>query len=316
VNVFVPGTAAADADDAMTDAATGAATGAAALAAYRDRLRAEAQRYGVDLPEPLGADDPLVDDHWTAKLAVLREERVPLISFTFGCPAPELVDSLHAVGTEVVVTVTSAGEAAVAQAAGVDALCVQGPEAGAHRGTFDNALRQDDLGLLPLLHRVRAELPTLPLIATGGLADGRDVAAVLVAGARAAQLGTAFLACPESGASPEYKAALTDPSYQRTAVTRAFSGRPARGLTNRFLLEHGDAAPAAYPEVHHLTRGLRRAAADAGDPGGMALWAGQGHPFARDMPAGELAVALAEEARRALADVTDRWARPRPPSPG
>jgi nitronate monooxygenase len=156
---------------------------------------------------------------------------------------------------------------AAAEAAGADALCVQGPEAGAHRGSFGNELRADDLGLLPLLRRVSAAT-TLPMIATGGLADGRDVAAVLAAGASAAQLGTAFLACPESGASPLHKAALTDPAFERTAVTRAFSGRPARGLANRFLLEHGAAAPAAYPHVHHVTRAMRRAAAAAGDPHG------------------------------------------------
>jgi nitronate monooxygenase len=181
---------------------------------------------------------------------------------------------------------------------------VQGPEAGAHRGTFDNAGPAPDIGLIPLLRRVAAA--NRPMIATGGLMTGADVAAVLAAGAWAAQLGTAFLACPESGANPVHKAALTDPSFPGTAVTRAFSGRPARGLINRFMLDHSAAAPAAYPQVHNMTRGLRAAAAKSGDTGAMSLWAGQGHLLARSMPAGELVRVLAEEARAAMRDAARR----------
>jgi nitronate monooxygenase len=118
---------------------------------------------------------------------------------------------------------------------------------------------------------------------------------VLAAGAVAGQLGTAFLACPESAAHALHKAALTDPLFPGTDVTRAFSGRPARGLVNRFLREHGRYAPAAYPQVHHLTSGLRKAAAKAGDPQGMALWAGQGHRLARELPAARLVEVLAAE---------------------
>jgi nitronate monooxygenase len=319
VNLFVPDPATADAH---------------ALAAYRDRLvAAEAGRHGVTPRLPDDGDGGWLDDHWDGKLAVLHEERVPLASFTFGCPAPEVVARLRGAGTEVVVTVTSPEEAAQAVAAGADALCVQGPEAGAHRGTFDNHLPGagkepgdlevpvlpgvrghlvtpgDDLGLLPLLRRVHTAV-RLPLVAAGGLVHGRDVAAVLVAGARAAQLGTAFLACPESGAHPAHKAALTDPAYRSTAVTRAFSGRPARALVNRFVTEHTEAAPAAYPHVHYLTKQLRAAAAAAGDPHGMSLWAGQGHPLAAaGVPAGELVRTLAEQAAAALAEVTSRLPR-------
>jgi nitronate monooxygenase len=319
VNLFVPGLDAVDSD---------------ALAAYRDRLvAAEAGSHGVTPRLPEG-DGGWLDDYWDGKLAVLHEERVPLASFTFGCPGPDVVAGLRAAGTAVVVTVTSPEEATRAAAAGADALCVQGPEAGAHRGAFDNHLPGDigdtgdtgepgdpgspghsgargrDLGLLPLLGRVHAAA-ALPLIATGGLVHGRDVAAVLVAGARAAQLGTAFLACPESGAHPVHKAALTDPAYRSTAVTRAFSGRPARALVNRFVTEHTAVAPPAYPHVHYLTKELRAAAAAAGDPHGMSLWAGQGHPLiAAGMPAGELVRTLAEQAAAALAEVSGRLRRP------
>ncbi|HEU5473831.1 MAG TPA: nitronate monooxygenase [Actinophytocola sp.] len=285
VNIFVP-------DDPVTDVE--------ALARYRDRLEAEAALYGVRLGEPLGGDDG-----WTEKLAVVRDCRVAVVSFAFGCPSRATVSQLRTNGSEVVVTVTSADEARLAAGAGADVLCVQGPEAGAHRGTFRNTGAAPDIGLIPLLRRVSAAVE-LPLIATGGLAHGADVAAVLAAGARAAQLGTVFIPCPESGANPTYKAAITDPPFPGTAVTRAFTGRPARGLVNRFLLDHSAAAPAAYPHVHQLTRNLRAAAAKSGDPEVMSLWAGQGYPFARELPAGELVATLAEQARTAIADAARR----------
>lgn len=138
---------------------------------------------------------------------------------------------------------------------------------------------------------------------------GSQITAVLAAGADAAQLGTAFLPCPESGAHPLHKQALTDPLFTTTALTRAFSGRPARGLVNRFVREHGAYAPAAYPQVHQVTSGLRRAAARTGDAQGMALWAGQGHRMARELPAGELVALLAAEmdaARAAMSVRSDR----------
>ncbi|CAM5584772.1 Propionate 3-nitronate monooxygenase OS=Streptomyces lavendulae subsp. lavendulae OX=58340 GN=SLAV_24785 PE=3 SV=1 [Streptomyces lavendulae subsp. lavendulae] len=139
------------------------------------------------------------------------------------------------------------------------------------------------------------EAVALPITASGGLMRGAQIAAVLAAGAEAAQLGTAFLVCPESGAHPLHKKALTDPLFGHTELTRAFTGRPARGLVNRFMREHGPYAPSAYPQIHHMTSGLRKAAAAAGDPQGMSLWAGQGHRLARALPAGELVEVLAAE---------------------
>ncbi len=192
---------------------------------------------------------------------------------------------------------TSVVVARGAQEVGADAVCVQGVEAGGHQGTHRDDPQADGtaaVGLLALVAQVR-EAVALPIIASGGLMRGSQVAALLAAGAEAAQLGTAFLACPESGAHPLHKKALTDPLFVRTELTRAFSGRPARGLVNRFMREHGPYAPAAYPQVHHLTSGLRKAAAAAGDPQGMALWAGQGHRLARTLPAGELMEVLAAE---------------------
>ena len=268
VNVFVPDTRPVD---------------AAAVDRYRASLQPEADRYGVPLGEPR-ADD----DGYPAKVDLLVAERVPVASFTFGCPTPAEVRRLRAAGTLVMVTVTSVPEAVLAAAAGVHALCVQGVEAGGHRGTFLDA--PGDLGLLALLALV-ADAVDLPLVAAGGIMTAAGVAAVRAAGAVAAQCGTAFLPAAEAGTSPAHRAALADPATG-TALTRAFSGRWARGLANRFLAEHPD-APAGYPAIHHVTTPLRAAAAKAGDPGGMALWAGQGYSLAHAAPAAEILDLLA-----------------------
>lgn len=271
-----------------------------AVEVYRHQLAGEAAWYET----PLGDLDVDGDDGYEAKLAILLDDPVPVVSFTFGCPTRDTLDALAGVGTYTVVTVTTPEEAQAAQWAGADAVCAQGVEAGGHQSTHRDDPQADGsgIGLLSLVSQVR-ETVQIPVLAAGGLMRGAQIAAVLAAGADAAQLGTAFLVCPESGASPLHKQALTNPLFVRTALTRAFSGRPARGLVNRFMREHGPYAPAAYPQVHHLTAGLRRAAAKAGDAQGMALWAGQGHRMARELPAGRLVGLLAEEldaARTAL----------------
>ncbi|WP_256103367.1 nitronate monooxygenase [Streptomyces sp. ODS05-4] len=266
----------------------------AAVEVYRNQLAGESAWYDT----PLGDPDSGRDDAYEAKLAVLLDEPVPVVSFTFGCPAAETLAALAAAGTRTVVTVTSVEEARAAHRAGADAVCAQGAEAGGHQGSHRDDPETDGsgTGLLTLVQLVTEAVP-LPVIAAGGLMRGGQIAAVLAAGAQAAQLGTAFLVCPESGANALHKRAMTDPLFTRTEVTRAFSGRPARGLVNRFMSEHGPYAPAAYPEVHHLTSPLRKAAAAAGDPQGMALWAGQGHRLARGLPAGQLVELLAAELR-------------------
>jgi nitronate monooxygenase len=227
------------------------------------------------------------DDGFGGKVAALLADPPAFTSFTFGCPAAEVIRALQDAGSAVVVTVTSPDEALAAAAAGPDALCVQGYEAGAHRGTFvnDDAPGRDR-GLLSLIGEVAA-VTSLPQIAAGGIMGPRQVQAVLAAGAVAAQCGTAFLRSPESGAHPLYKAALADPRYTATTVTRAFSGRPARGLINEFIVAHPDAPP-AYPEINNATRPLRAAAAARGDTGRMSLWAGQGYRLAADLPAAEI----------------------------
>jgi nitronate monooxygenase len=262
VNVFVPGTPCSD---------------LAALDQYLDALRTAG---------PLG-DGTWDDDGFDGKVAALLADPPAVASFTFGCPPAEAIRALQDAGSLVMVTVTSPGEAALAAAAGADALCVQGYEAGAHHGTFANDDEPGrDYGLLSLIGEV-AGVTGLPQVAAGGIMGPRQVQAVIAAGAVAAQCGTAFLRCPESGAHPRHKAALADPRYTATTMTRAFSGRLARGLVNQFIRDH-PGAPAAYPEINNATRPLRAAAAARGDAEQMSLWAGQGYRSAAEQSAGEI----------------------------
>ncbi|MBY8866388.1 MULTISPECIES: nitronate monooxygenase [Streptomyces] len=272
---------------------------------YAQQLAGEAVWYQTELGEP----DHGSDDGYEIKIAALVDDPVPVVSFHFGVPTREVIDSLHRVGTFTLVTATTVEEALAVERAGADAVIAQGIEAGGHQGTHRDQPENDcaALGVLSLVAQVR-EAVGLPVVAAGGIMRGSQIAAVLAAGASAAQLGTAFLATPESGAHALHKQALTDPLYPHTELTRAFSGRPARGLVNRFMREHGPYAPAAYPEVHHLTAPLRKAAAVAGDPQGMALWAGQGHRMARDLPAGQLVEVLAAELEAATEALPGRRA--------
>jgi nitronate monooxygenase len=240
-------------------------------------------RYAATLPGPLG-QPRRDDDEWDAKLELVAAERVPVVSVTFGCPERPVVDALQAAGSSVWVTVTRAGEAVRAREAGADALVVQGVEAGGHRGSFDDAEAGEE-GLLALLQTVGAAVD-LPLVATGGIATRAGVEAVLAAGAAAAQLGTAFMLAPEAGTAPAHRDAVA--SDAPTALTRAFTGRLARGIVNRFMLDHDADAPSAYPEVHHLTAPMRAAARARGDADGFHLWAGQAHELARAEPAADI----------------------------
>ena len=264
----------------------------ARLAAYATAIERDAHRHHVGLGEP-----HFDDDAFHAKLEVVCRERPPIVSFTFGCPAPEVVQRLHELDIAVWVTVTEVHEALLAAQAGADALIVQGVEAGGHRGGFEDADGRGDVALLPLL-RLVARACELPLIASGGIADGGGVAAVLAAGARAAQIGTAFMRCPEAGTSGAHRDALSAPTA--TAITRAFSGRRARGIVNAFMRDHDDHALPAYPHVNQLTAPLRAAAREAGDADAINLWAGQAHTLAEARPAGELVGRWSAEARAAI----------------
>jgi nitronate monooxygenase len=250
---------------------------------YAAALRPEAERHGLTLPEPDWHDT----DHWQDKLALLFAEPVAVVSFHFGCPPPQVVQQLHDVGARVVISATSPDEAVAAEAVGADAVCLQAATAGGHRGTHTVAAHPNDLDALALL---AATLPVVavPLVVAGGLATREQVRAVLAAGAAAVQVGTALLRTPEAGTRAAHREALVAPGWSGTVVTRAFTGRPARMLRNRFTDRYGDLAPAAFPVVGQLTARLRARAAADGDPQGMALYAGTGHREARAEPAGEV----------------------------
>jgi nitronate monooxygenase len=270
----------------------GAPSEAPGVDAYAQRLRAA----GLEPGAPRSDDDAVGE-----KVERLLADPVAVVSFTFAAPAAELVERLRRAGSRVWVTVTTPQEARLAAAAGADALVAQGVEAGGHRGSFDDSA-PGDLGVLALLQLIDGELP---VVATGGIATGAGVAAVLAAGASAAQLGSAFMACPEAATSAAHREALLRPG--RTALTRAFSGRTARGIENTFMREHGDAAPAAYPAVHHVTAPIRARAREAGDAERINLWAGQTHELARAIPAGELVRELWAEATRSADRLRRTW---------
>jgi nitronate monooxygenase len=282
VNLFVPGD-----PDAR----------AHGLDDYLRRIAPEAGRYGAELGEPRYDDDA-----YSEKLGLIAAERPAVASFTFGCPDQRRVEELRGRGVEVWVTVTSPREARTAVKAGADALVLQGSEAGGHRASFTD-VDDDPLSTLVLL-RLVAQNTRLPLIAAGGLTDGPAVAAVLAAGAAAAQLGTAFLRADESGAEPAYREALR--TSTPTALTRAFSGRRARGIVNRFMAEYSEGAPSAYPHIHYATSPLRAAARKRGDPDGFNLWAGQAHELAPSGPAAEILRSISEGARQALETAANR----------
>ena len=252
---------------------------------YAKALAPEAERYGAQLGEPR-----FDDDHWAAKIEVLLDVRPAVASFTFGVPSAEECRRLREAGITVVDTVTTRPEAQTAVTRGVDALAVQGPSAGGHRGTFDPGAEPATQPLDELLAEVNAAVD-VPVVAAGGLMTADDVGRVLAAGAVAAQLGTAFLLADEAGSSPVHRAALQDPQFTETVVTRAFSGRYARGLRNRFIDEHEREAPFGYPEIHWMTSPLRAASVRAGDPQAVNVWAGTGFQLAR---AGSVAGIMAE----------------------
>jgi nitronate monooxygenase len=276
VNVFFPTQLAAD---------------EAAVGEYTLRLAGEAERYGVPCGEPRWSDD-----EWERKLELVARERPAVVSFTFGCPASAIVAQLRSHGIAVWCTVTRPAEAKVATAAGVDALVVQGSEAGGHQASFDDT-DATPVGLLALLQLVR-KATDLPLVAAGGIATGEAVAGAIAAGAAAAQIGSALMLTPEAGTSPPHRAAFN--ADAPTALTRAFTGRRARGIVNRFMRDHDAAAPKAYPHVHYLTVPLRAAARAAGDADGINLWAGQAYPLAEAAPAATLVARWGAEAHAVL----------------
>lgn len=250
---------------------------------YANELAPEAAVHGVTLATTPHKDE----DAWDQKLELLCEHPVEVISFTFGLPSAEELGRLAPTGATLLASVTTVPEAKLAADLGVHGLVVQGPGAGGHSACFD-PLRPIQPVELEVLVRQVADEVGLPLIAGGGVDGPAAVRAVLDAGAEAVAVGTLLLRSDEAGTSQTHRDALA--SYEETVITHAFTGRPARGLRNGFIDRHEASAPFGYPELHHLTRPLRQAAAAAGDPERLHLWAGTGF---RAAPTGPAAAVLA-----------------------
>lgn len=281
---------------------------AEALAPQVERLRETAGTFGVNLfaPNPVPVDravfDAFVtalspaaaergitlnpepvedDDDYTAKVDHLVAHPVPLVSMTFNLPTAEVVDRFHAVGTQVVATVTSVPEARAAAERGVDGLIVQGPRAGGHSGTADPTRAIEDRATVVLVREVLAEVD-LPVAAGGGVDGVEAVEELLAAGARSVVVGTLLLLSDEAGTAETHRSALASPDFTETRLTRAFTGRPARALVNDFVRDFDGLAVDAYPAVHHLTKEFRARAKKSGDPHGLHLWAGTGYRSAQE----------------------------------
>ncbi|KTR03153.1 nitronate monooxygenase [Curtobacterium luteum] len=250
--------------------------------AYRGELERESGRALPTLRED--------DDAWSDKVTALLDDPVPVVSFTFGLPARDVVEALRQRGVVTVQSVTTPAEAVAAAERGVDVLLVQGEAAGGHSAVLDP---RSPVRAVPLPDLVRSVVSatTLPIVAAGGIGGAADVGEQLAAGASAVAVGTAVLRTDEAGTSPVHRAALVDAAFDRTVVTRAFTGRPARALANAFTRAHPD-APLGYPALHHLTRPLRTDAAASGDPHRLHLWAGRAWRAASDGPVADVLEAL------------------------
>jgi nitronate monooxygenase len=268
-------------------------------ASWLDLLRPHFDRFGAKPPPRLKEIyRSFVEDD--AMLAALLADKPRVVSFHFGLPSAERIRMLREAGIVLLASATSVAEGRAAANAGVQVVVAQGYEAGGHRGSFDPDAEDDCLGTLALTRLLVRQLD-VPVIAAGGIMDGAGIAAALRLGAGAAQLGTAFIACPESDADTGYREALAGDAANHTVMTRAISGRPARCLRNRFTMLGAGLSPRqipAYPITYDAGKALNAAAKAAHGAGYGAHWAGQGAPLARELPAAELVASLAEELRR------------------
>jgi nitronate monooxygenase len=250
----------------------------------------------LGLPPP--AAPAATADTFDAQFAAVLDSGASIFSFTLGHVPATAIDAARRKGMFVMGTATTVDEAVALAQRGVDAVVVQGAEAGGHRATFAGTFEAAMIGSMALVPQV-VDSVAVPVIASGGIMDGRGIAAALALGAAAVQMGTAFLTCDEAGIPEAYKAAILAAHENETLMTRAFSGRPARGIVNRFMTAvDGAGDPQAilpFPLQNTLTRPLRSAAAKQGKAGFLSLWAGQGIRLARRQSAADLVVQLARE---------------------
>jgi nitronate monooxygenase len=253
----------------------------------------------------LGLSDPAVHppfgEDFSAQFSVVLRTRPQVFSFTFGKPEKTIIDQCREAGIFVMGTATTLAESLALQELGVDAIVAQGVEAGGHRGIFDVHAVDPGIGTLALVRHIAQGL-RIPVAASGGLMNGRDIAAALAVGAQAAHMGTAFLLCEEAGTSKPYRAALKSAGADHTKLTRAFSGRWARGLENRFMREMDAQISSVlpFPVQNAFTRDIRKKAAETGRAEFLSLWAGQGVGQIRQVPAGKLVEVLRQETLEAI----------------
>jgi nitronate monooxygenase len=267
----------------------------AAEARLRQRLAPYFDRLGLGPVPEVVEPFPSFDE---ARLALVLELRPRVVSFHFGLPAPAAMRALKAAGSIVLCSATSVAEARRVAAEGADAVIAQGFEAGGHRGTFD-ATDTGMTGTMALVPQI-VDAVRVPVIAAGGIADGRGIAAAFALGASGVQMGTAFLGCPEASVTPLHRAALRAASDDSTAVTRAFTGRPARALGNRLMKELGEDEALPFPLQAAPLSPIWRVADDAVRRDFLPMWAGQAAPLTRELPAAELVETLVAEAQAIL----------------
>ncbi|MFJ9826373.1 NAD(P)H-dependent flavin oxidoreductase [Streptomyces sp. NPDC101160] len=279
-------------------------TDPAALGRHLDRIRPYYDELGVTAPSTAGLASVLAaHPDFDAQLDALIAAAPPVVSLVMGLPPARLVTAARRQGIVLIGTATTVAEAVALEAAGVDVVVASGSDAGGHRGAFLRPVRESLVGTFSLVPQV-ADAVAVPVVAAGGIADGRGVAAALALGADAVQIGTGFLATRESGASPVHRRALGTPEARTTVLTRVFSGRTARGIPNRFVRDmtaHEEHVP-PYPLQNALMQPIRRAAAAQDRPEYVNLWAGQAAGLSRPgVPAAEYLAALAADADAAVA---------------
>ncbi len=270
-------------------------------AAMREMLKPHYETLGItDVPEATVLFPSFSQDQFD----VLMKERPSVVSFHFGLPDNEMLQALRDIDIKILCSATSVAEAKILQARGVDAIIAQGFEAGGHRGTFNKPYESGEVGTMALVPQV-VDAVSVPVIAAGGIADGRGIAAALALGASGVQIGTAFLRCPESSTNEAYRNALKNSTDDQTRITHAFSGRPARGINNRYIEDTAgieDQLP-EFPIPNSLTGPLRAASGKSGSPDYMSLWSGQAGALARDLPAGELVESLMQETQNVITKI-------------
>ena len=255
-------------------------------------------RLGLPAPTaPAGSLPPFEE-----QIEVVLRSNVPIFSFTFGIPEARVMSRMKERGIRVIGTATTVSEARALEAAGVDAIVAQGGDAGSHRGTFLGALEDSMVGTMALVPQV-VDAVSIPVIASGGIMDGRGIVAAAALGASGVQMGTAFLVCPESGAARAYKDAVLAARDDNTVLTRAFSGRLARAIANAFTvsMKGRESRFLRFPSQNNLTRLMRSAGARLGDADCLSLFAGQAASMAREIPAAELIEKLVQETAAATA---------------